>query len=190
MTHQKNSQMNEKNPVLIFDTNIFLTGIDFNIIDGIIYTTPTVIDEVKVGKYREKNRNILTRIYAAIENNKLRVKTPKNKYIQEIANRSKFTGDFNALSFADKELIALALDLKENLNQNVKIYTNDYSIENVCSELNISFSSLYKEGIKSKIIWEVFCPYCKEIHDIEDFNKSCEKCGSKLTRRPKRNIIY
>ena len=179
--------MKEKSSIYIFDTNIFLTGIDFNIIEGFIYTTPSIIEEVKASKYLEKNRNILNKINAAIETKKLKIKSPKNKYINKVKEIAKKTGDFNALSDVDKELLALTLELTESRSEFVKMYSNDYSIENVCSELNIPFSSLYKNGIESKIIWEVYCPHCKNIHTAEDLNKICEICGSKLKRRPKNN---
>ncbi|MFX0105417.1 MAG: NOB1 family endonuclease [Candidatus Hodarchaeota archaeon] len=176
--------------IYVFDTNIFLTGIDFNIIEGIIYTTPSIIEEIKISKYINRNRNILNKINAAIETRKLRIKSPKSKFIDKIIEVSKKTGDFNALSDADKELIALTFELIENKNEFVKIYSNDYSIENVCSDLKIPFSSLYKAGIESKIIWEIYCPHCKNIHSAEHLNKICEICGSKLKRRPKNNLIY
>ncbi|MFX1591172.1 MAG: NOB1 family endonuclease [Promethearchaeota archaeon] len=178
--------MKEKASIFIFDANIFLIGIDFNLFEGIIYTTPSIIDEVKESRYKEKNRNILNKVNAAIETRKLKLKSPKDEYINKVREISKKTGDFNALSDADNGLLAVSLELIEKQGENVKIYTNDYSIENVCSELNIPFSSLYKEGIESKIIWEIYCPFCKKIGKAEDLNKNCEICGSKLRRRPKK----
>jgi rRNA maturation endonuclease Nob1 len=177
--------MKEKSPIFIFDTNIFLTGIDFNLFKGIIYTTPKIIEEIKVGKYKDKNRNILNKIEAAANSKKLIITRPLEKYVYMVEQKSKTTGDYQALSKADKELIALSLEIREEQHEIVKIYTNDYSIENVCSELNIPFTSIYKDGIDSKIIWEIYCPFCKSIHKAEDLNKLCEKCGSKLKRRPK-----
>ncbi|MFX1417918.1 MAG: NOB1 family endonuclease [Promethearchaeota archaeon] len=182
--------MKKKNSFYIFDTNIFLTGIDFNVIEGVIYTTPSIVDEIKSSKYLEKNRNIINKINAAIESKKLKIKFPKDEYMTKVKEASKKTGDFIALSDADRELIALALELIENTDKTIKIYSNDYSIENVCAELKIPFSSLYKNGIESKIIWQVYCPHCKNIHKAEDLNQKCEICGSKLKRRPKNNIIY
>ena len=179
--------MKEKRSILIFDANIFLTGLDFNLINDIIYTTPSILDEIKVRRYSEKNRNIINKIQAAIESKKLLVRLPSKPFLNEVKEKSKLTGDFKALSEADSELIALTLELmSENFNENVIIYTNDYSMENLCSELNIPFSPLGKKGITSRIIWEVYCPFCREIHEARDFNRSCEKCGQKLKRRPKK----
>jgi rRNA maturation endonuclease Nob1 len=178
--------MKKKNSIYIFDTNIFLTGIDFNIIEGTIFTTQSIIEELKNNRYIEKNRNILNKINVAIDTRKLKIKLPKNNYINKINEISKLTGDFNALSDADKGLLAISLELLEVQGEDLRLYSNDYSIENVCSELNIPFSSLYKDGIESRIIWEIYCPQCKNIHKAKDLNKICEICGSKLRRRPKK----
>ncbi|MFX1385773.1 MAG: hypothetical protein ACFE9M_01030, partial [Promethearchaeota archaeon] len=120
--------MKEKASIFIFDANIFLIGIDFNLFEGIIYTTPSIIDEVKESRYKEKNRNILNKINAAIETRKLKLKSPKDEYINKVREMSKKTGDFNALSDADNGLLAVSLELIEKQGENVKIYTNDYSI--------------------------------------------------------------
>ncbi|MHA2036208.1 MAG: NOB1 family endonuclease [Promethearchaeota archaeon] len=169
----------------IFDTNIFLKGLEFNLIPGIIYTTPRIIQEIKVNKYKDKNRNILNRIEVALANKKLIVKSPLEKFFKIVEKKAKKTGDFNALSEADKQLIALAVELNDTESQDVILFSDDYSIENVCSELNISYSPLYKEGIETKIMWEVFCSFCQKTFKADDLQKRCEICGSKLKRRPK-----
>jgi rRNA maturation endonuclease Nob1 len=162
-------------------------GIDFNLLKGKnLYTVPNVIEEIKHKRYLEKNINILFKIEAAIESKKLKLKVPSKKYMQIIDDYSRKTGDYAALSITDKELIALTLELKNTLSEDLMIFTNDYSMQNVCSELNLPFSSLIKEGIKSKIIWEVYCPFCEEKKEIEEFKGNCEKCGTKLKRRRKK----
>ncbi|MHA2281078.1 MAG: NOB1 family endonuclease [Promethearchaeota archaeon] len=177
--------MNDDVSHLVFDTNIFLKGLEFNLIPGIIYTSPTIIEEITVKKYKDKNRNILNRIQVAQDNKKLIIKFPLEKYSKIVENKSKKTGDFKALSEADKHIIALAMELIDTKNKNVMLFSNDYSIENVCSELNIPYSPLYKDGIETKIIWEVYCSFCQKTFNAEDLKKRCEICGSKLRRRPK-----
>ncbi|MBY8988486.1 MAG: ribonuclease VapC [Candidatus Lokiarchaeota archaeon] len=160
-----------------------MTGIDFNYFKETIICTPAIINEIKNEKYKEKNRNILQRIELAIELGKLIIKNPAEYYIKLVEEKSKFTGDINALSKQDIELIALALELMNTTNNEIILYTNDYSIENLCSELNLKFKTLFKNGIKNKIYFEVYCPYCKKIYKSEDLNKICERCGLKLKRR-------
>jgi UPF0271 protein len=178
--------MKEQSSIYIFDANVFLTGIDFNVIEAEIYTSPQILEEVQDRRYVEKNRNIISKINVSIETKKLKIKLPESKYIKKIKDISRKTGDFNALSDADKEILALALELTERSTKNVKMYSNDYSIENVCFELKIPFSPLYKDGIEFKIIWEIYCPHCRKIHQAEDLNRVCENCGAKLRRRPKK----
>ncbi|MBD3194262.1 MAG: hypothetical protein GF317_04350 [Candidatus Lokiarchaeota archaeon] len=171
---------------LVFDTNIFLLGIDFNVIPNNIYTVNEVLEEINVERYSEKNRNILTRIRYAIDSGTLIIKHPNQKSIYEVKRIAKITGDLKVLSIADINLIALTYQLIRSANKNVILYTNDYSMENLCSEIGIAFSPLGKEGIKKKKIFEVYCPFCLEIHDVDDLNAKCERCGSKLKRRPKK----
>jgi len=190
MIVQRNKNMNEEVSYLVFDTNIFLKGLEINLIPGIIYTTPKIIEEIKVNKFKDKNRNILNRIQVAIDCKKLIVKSPLEKYLKIVEEGSKKTGDFNVLSIADKDLIAITLDLIDTKTQNVILFSNDYSIENVCSALNVPYSPLYKEGIETKIIWEVYCSFCQKTFKAEDLKKRCEICGSVLKRRPKNKELY
>jgi rRNA maturation endonuclease Nob1 len=187
MIAQKSNSNKLKN-IVIFDTNIFLLGVDFNLIGSLIYSTPEVIKEVQDQRYLNKNRNVSNRIQAAIESKKLILQNPSEKYFLRIEKYSKDTGDYNALSPTDKGLIALSLELKETLNQNIILYTNDFSMQNLCSELKITFSPLIRDGIKSRIIWEVYCPFCKELKKVEEYGENCERCGSKLKRKRKSEI--
>ena len=182
----RNNEDFTKKKLLIFDTNIFLTGIDFNLIEGVIYTSPKVIEEITVNRYAEKNRNIMNKIQAAMDSHKLILKIPSDKSLKEIEYKSKMSGDYNALSDTDKEVLSIAMDLKEKYSNDVIVYTNDYSMENLCLILNIPFSPLIKRGIKSKIFWEIYCPICNKVYNADDLNNPCEVCGFKLKRRPKK----
>ena len=173
----------KRNSILIFDTNIFLTGIDFTLIPSRLYTTPQVIEEIEVFKYKSKNRTILNRILVAVETGKLIVKSPIEKYYHRVEEEAKLTGDFMTLSKADIGVVALAIELKEVKIDDVIIYTNDYSIENLCLHLNLTFQPFYKAGIKKKYYFEMYCPYCHKIYDSSHLNKFCNECGSKLKRR-------
>ncbi len=177
--------MKEKEKVSILDANIFLIGIDFNLITGILYTTPKIIEEINVRKYSDKNRNILNKIQAAIDSRKLNIRIPSNEYLDKVEEKSKFTGEYKALSVADIELVALGLELFDKTKDEITIYTNDYSMENLCAELGIKFSSIHKNGIAKKIMWEVYCSFCNKTYDSEFLNQNCEKCGLKLKRRRK-----
>jgi len=185
MTAPKSNDIPQnEDQILVLDTNIFLMGIDFNVIKGKLYTVPEILDEIKVERYLEKNRNILNRIDFALNSNKLILKIPEREYLKKVKKVAKITGDLTFLSEIDISLIALTLELDEKSQNDVYLYTNDYSMENVSSELNIKFSPLGKKGIKKKILYEVYCPFCNE--GKESDQKICEKCGMKLKRRPRK----
>ncbi|MBY9006609.1 MAG: hypothetical protein KGD63_07610 [Candidatus Lokiarchaeota archaeon] len=170
---------------MVFDTNIFLTGFDFSVIKNNIYTIQEVIEEIEVDRYLQKNRNIINRIKYAILSNQLILKTPIEKYINQVKENAKNTNDLRVLSNVDINLIALTLEIKETIDEGVVIYTNDYAMENLCLELDLMFSPLKREGIKKKILFEIYCPFCKIVKDPNEH--ICEICGSKLKRRERKN---
>jgi len=181
MTPRKNNS--EKSEIFILDTNIFLLGAEFTLLRGDIYTSPQILAEIKNNR---ENRTIINRLQAAMDTGRLKVQKPSEETLKKVVKKSKETGDYRALSEADNEILALALDFKENSINEPILYSNDYSIQNLCAELGLRFASLHRTGIKSKIVWEVYCPHCKTTFSPEYLNRVCERCGSKLKRRPKR----
>ncbi len=141
------------------------------------------MDELKVRKYLDRNRNILRRIEFAIETGKLVVKKSQDKYSNIVEEKSKLLGTTKILSKNDVSLIGLALELMDTYPEDILLYTNDYSMENLCTMLQIRFKPLYKKGIEEKMYFEVYCPYCKTLHKPEDLNKKCERCGLHLKKR-------
>ncbi len=141
------------------------------------------MDELKVPKYIDRNRNILRRIEFAIETGKLVVKKSQDKYSNIVEEISKSTGTTKVLSKNDVSLMGLVLELMDTHPEDIILYTNDYSMENLCTMLKIRFKPLYKKGIEEKMYFEVYCPYCKTLHKPEDLNKKCERCGLHLKKR-------
>ncbi len=141
------------------------------------------MNELKVPKYIDRNRNILLRVELAIETGKLVVKNTQDKYLTIVEEKSKSTGTTNVLSKNDVNLIGLVLELMDAYTEDIILYTNDYSMENLCTSLKIRFKPLYKKGIKEKMYFEVYCPYCKTLHKPEDLDKKCERCGLQLKKR-------
>ena len=141
------------------------------------------MNELKVPRYIDRNRNILRRVELAIETGKLVVKNSQDKYSIIVEEKSKSTGTTKVLSKNDIDLIGLVLELMDAYTEDIILYTNDYSMENLCTLLKIRFKPLYKKGIKEKMYFEVYCPYCKTLHKPEDLNKKCERCGLHLKKR-------
>jgi UPF0271 protein len=125
------------------------------------------------------------RFNAAIENRKLKVRSPKSSVFQEILEASRKIGDMRYLSEADLQVLALALELKGRGLSPV-IVTDDYSIQNVANKIDVEFTSLMTFGIKFRFKWILYCPACYRKYPSDYKFKVCEVCGTELKRKPKK----
>ena len=112
--------------VLILDTSAIIQGITPTSL-SLSYTTPDVIQEIKVGYTRLK-------IESLIESKVLKIKAPEEIYNQHIEKISFKMGEKQSLSKTDKSILALALNLKDEKKEPI-IISDDYSIQNIASKL-------------------------------------------------------
>ena len=155
------------------DASAFINGFEpksqFN------FTVSLITDEVK----DLKSKILLDQ---AIEEGKIIIKEPKEEFIKELNDTISKSGDDLRLSEADKKLLALALDLKCE-NENIKVLTDDYSMQNVLRILEIPYDSIITEGIKGVYNWVKTCEGCKKEFDADYPFDDCEICGSKVFKR-------
>ena len=157
----------------VLDASAFINGFEpkgqFN------FTVSLITDEVK----DLKSKILLDQ---AIEEGKIIIKEPKEEFIKELNDTISKSGDDLRLSEADKKLLALALDLKSE-NENIKVLTDDYSMQNVLRILQIPYDSIITEGIKGVYNWVKTCEGCKKEFDADYPFDDCEICGSKVFKR-------
>ena len=157
----------------VLDASAFINGFEpkgqFN------FTVSLITDEVK----DLKSKILLNQ---AIEEGKIIIKEPKDEFIKELNETISKSGDDLRLSEADKKLLALALDLKSE-NENIKVLTDDYSMQNVLRILQIPYDSIITEGIKGVYNWVKTCEGCKKEFDSDYPFDDCEICGSKVFKR-------
>ena len=157
----------------ILDASAFINGFEpkcqFN------FTVSEITDEVK----DLKSKILLDQ---AIEEGKIIIKEPKEEFIKELNEIISKSGDDLRLSEADKKLLALALDLKSE-NENIKVLTDDYSMQNVLKIIDIPYGSIITEGIKGIYNWVKTCEGCKKEFDADYPFDDCEICGSKVFKR-------
>ena len=139
------------------------------------FTVSEITDEVK----DLKSKILLDQ---AIEDGKIIIKEPKEKFIKELNETISESGDDLRLSEADKKLLALALDLRCE-NENIKVLTDDYSMQNVLKIIDIPYDSIITEGIKGVYNWVKTCQGCKREFDADYPFDDCEVCGSKVFKR-------
>jgi UPF0271 protein len=161
------------NTYYILDASAFIGG--FQPKNSLNFTVSEITEEIK---------DIKSKIIfdEAISDNKLFIEEPNSKSIKNLELAISKSGDTLRLSFPDKKLLSLAIDFKSS-GKNVKVLTDDYSIQNVLKILNISYESVLTEGIKEVYNWRKTCEGCKkEFPDSYEFN-DCEVCGSKIFKR-------
>jgi len=160
--------------VYILDTSAILSGKPINFDDAEIFTTTGVSKEINPG-----GKDYF--LFQVLLEKKLNICSPSKDSIEKIINKSIKTGDFNRLSNVDKEILALALDMK-NKGKKPIIITDDYSIQNIASILRIEFIGINQQGITKKYKWIYQCRGCGK--KFKDNIQICPICGDKT-----RNII-
>jgi UPF0271 protein len=165
--------------VVVLDTSAFVAGFDSFSLSDEQFTVPKVEEEI--------HRNSMDKmsLETAIEINKLKVKTPSQEYATKAEIYANKVGDSFKLSETDKQLLALALELK-NEDYSPQIVTDDYSIQNVATQMGIEFLSLATLGIKRLLEWVRYCPACYKEYAADSKFKECLVCGTELKRKPKR----
>lgn len=113
----------------------------------------------------------------------MRVKLPSDSCAEKVIEASEKVGDV-LLSWADRQVLALALELKD-AGLNPQIVTDDYSIQNVADLIGVEFTSLMTYGIRYRLYWIKYCPACHRKYRSGFQHKHCEVCGTELKRKPR-----
>ena len=173
----KNLTVKTGKRVIVLDTSAFLAGFDPFSISEEQYTIPMVKDEIRGGSMP------WVRFKTAVENRRLKVKTPGKTFLDEVKKSANIIGDMFFLSETDFQILALALELKTH-GYSPLIATDDYSIQNVADQLSIEFASLATFGIRFRLQWIRYCPACHRRYPADYKSRRCEVCGTELKRKP------
>jgi endoribonuclease Nob1 len=154
----------------IIDTSAILSGKPINITTGILITTPGVSAELRPG-----GRDY--RAFQLLREKGLCIYEPTAASLARCRDAATRSGDITRLSPTDLEVVAVALDINTDPEQEAVILTDDYSIQNLARNLNIKYIGLSQEGITRKIKWVVCCPGCGR--RFPDKISVCPVCGTK-----------
>ena len=155
----------------IIDTSAILSGKPLNFDCNSMITTDKISQELNPGGKDFFSFQLL------IEKG-LKIMKPSKKSLQFIDDNIKKFGEEKRLSSADKELIALAYEIKEEGKYIPYIVTDDYSIQNISNQLKINIQSVNQRGITKRFKWARRCRGCGK-HIKEDVDV-CPICGSSI----------
>jgi UPF0271 protein len=125
------------------------------------------------------------RFKTAVENGKVKVKAPSEAFWNKVKASASKVGDSFFLSETDLQILALALELKAE-GYTPQIVTDDYSIQNVATQIGIAFVSLATFGIRRLLEWVRYCPACHREYPADYKSTTCTVCGTALKRKPRR----
>jgi len=166
-----------KKRALILDTTAFIAGFNAPRLHDEIYSVPEVEGELT------KNSIAKLRLNTAIRAGKLKLREPSAHALKKAREISKELGDLLSLSEVDMKILALAVQLREE-GYAPTIITDDYSIQNVAKKLAVNYESVTTYGIKYHLKWLLYCPACHQKYPSDYKFEKCEKCGTKLKRKP------
>lgn len=164
-------------PAVLLDASAFIAGYDASDVRAEHYTVPSVRDEL-LG-----DGLIRLRFDTALEAGKIRLLAPADRYVDEVEGAAAKLGERRALSRADKELLALGLQLKAE-GKSPTIVSDDYSVQNAADLLDLEYKGLATMGIKRRFDWTIYCPGCRQNFIDLKIGEACPVCGTLLKRRP------
>ena len=157
----------------VLDASAFING--FKLINNKNFTVPEITAEIN--DFESK----LT-FDMAIDEGKLIIQDVPYEYVEHVESIISKSGDVLRLSVPDKKLISLAYMLLKQEN-NVKVITDDYTIQNTLKIMGIPYSGIITEGIKGVYNWKKVCEGCKKEYDEDYPFDDCEICGSRIFKK-------
>lgn len=157
----------------VLDASAFING--FKPTSKYNYTVPEITAEIKDFESRL--------VYdSAVDEGILIVQDVTEEYIDKTNEIIAKSGDVLRLSIPDKKIIALALMLRDE-NRNVKVISDDYTIQNTLKIMDIPYSGIITEGIKEIYNWKKVCQGCKKEFEEDYPFDDCDVCGSKIFKK-------
>jgi endoribonuclease Nob1 len=158
---------------LVLDTSAFIMGFNPSR-KGEAYSVRSVEEELSNGSLPQLRFRMFS------EKGDLTVQPPSARAQTIVDDATSKMGESGYLSKADREVLALALDLKLDGHETV-IVSDDYAIQNVADHLQIGHSSLANFGIVHRFRWIMYCPACFRRYKPPE--KTCRVCGTALKRK-------
>lgn len=135
--------------------------------EGGVFTVPSVIDELKDIRAKGNFEKWCSR--------GLIVQSPTEESRDRVVLAATATKDLTVLSGTDRDLLALALDLKAEL------HTDDFAVQNVAFLLGVKTVPILQRKAR-RVRWKYRCSGCGRYtgHDGE-----CPVCGAAIKRKLK-----
>jgi UPF0271 protein len=157
----------------VLDASAFINGFQLDSMNN--FTVPEITEEIKDFQSRLK-------FDTAIEEGKLVIRDVLPECVEAVGDIISKSGDVLRLSLPDKKLISLAY-MMVGEGKNVKVISDDYTIQNTLKIMEIPYSGVITQGIRGVYNWMKVCEGCKRQYDEDYPFDDCEICGSKIFKK-------
>ncbi len=166
----------------VLDTSAIIYGFNPQLVEGDHYITPRVESEL----FSKKTR-VITDL--CVSSGCLKIRSPLDEFKNIVRSHAESSGDISVLSDTDLEVVALALQLR-NEGRSPTVVSDDYSLQNLCRMLSIDFKPMVTKGISQAFWWFLYCPACGATYEKSIRLAECQVCGHQLKRKvySKKNI--
>ena len=155
---------------MVLDTSAILSGRPLPMDEALLVTSYGVDSEFSSGG-RDFRRFVL------LKEAGLEVCSAEATLIEQVRSAAKTSGDDARLSDVDVGLIAVAMSFV-NQGADVSLWSDDFSIQNVCSKLGIKFVGVSISTIQKRFKWRGRCRGCGRYFSKP--TKECPVCGSEV----------
>jgi UPF0271 protein len=138
-------------------------------------TTPSVADEFQPGGATRRRLELLLA-------GGLGVREPPETARQRVDAAARAAGSLGRLSQADRDVLALALDVGER----ARLVTDDYTVQDVARRLGIPVQGVALKGATGLLDWTARCTGCARTYGAERAGSACPVCGAEIRAKPRR----
>ena len=135
--------------------------------EGDLFTVPPVVDELKDIRAKGNFEKWCAR--------GLRVQSPTGESRKRVISVAAATKDVTVISAADRDLLALALDLGADL------HTDDFAIQNIALVLGVKTTPILQRKAR-RVHWKYRCSGCGRYAEQDG---ECPVCGAAIKRKLK-----
>ncbi|MDG6218241.1 MAG: NOB1 family endonuclease [Candidatus Thermoplasmatota archaeon] len=165
-----NKEKDKKQSIIyLIDSSALLSGKPFPLDEEECWTVEEIANEFSPGGASFRN-------FVYLQEKGLRIHQPSEQAKKKVALVIEKMGEKNRLSIADQAILALAVDVKDNVQKQAVILTDDYSIQNIARVLQIKVQGISKRGITKTFKWRQRCRGCGRL--LSQDESTCRICGS------------
>ncbi len=156
--------------VVVLDASAIFTGLP-QYLPAKYVTTESVVNEILDVHSRQVFENLISA-------NRVEVRPVSLVYKEKAIKKARDTGLLSKLSDTDIDLLALAMEIRDNVKNKVIVATDDYALQNILLLEGFYVLPTKTSGIRNTKKYKTICPACGYQGSSDE--RRCPVCGTPL----------